>query len=174
MRVGRFFIWVLLAGCVEPPRSSYEYPVLGAGPYLMAGSEIAHYPEPFLLQYLSENRSISGGGEACTQRVPDSFVRRIEGLAAQGAPIATLKGLEWSHWGEPAAVGYLAIITRPEKMGPGMGRVALADVSVLETRDGKLFKLPEEVFDKAVKIILAKLNGLNCPFEIYERQAANR
>ncbi|WP_426033010.1 hypothetical protein [Cypionkella sp. TWP1-2-1b2] len=123
-----------------------------------------HHSEEGLAAALKENKAIFGGGEGCTQRVGENFVHRIEAFAEKGKPITSLKGMEWSHWGEqngePKTIGYVAIIA-----GDGEGRVALTDVSVLETRDERLFLLPEGVFDQAVKLIFAKLNGPNCPFE---------
>ncbi len=126
----------------------------------MAATSVMHYSEEGLAAGLKENKAIFGGGEGCTQRVGENFVRRIEAFAEKGKPITSLKGMEWSHWGEPKTIGYVAIIA-----GVGEGRAALTDVSALETRDGRLFLLPEAVLDQAVNLIFAKLNGPNCPFE---------
>jgi hypothetical protein len=156
----RLCIVLLLAGCVGTP----DGPPMGGGRYLLSATEFFHNSESGLLDGAKENRAISGGGESCNQRVGEDFVRKMEDFARFGKPVASLRGMEWSHWGEwngePKMVGYVAIIT-----GPSEGRVALTDVEVLETRDGRLFKLPEDVFKEAVEVIFAKLNGPNCPFD---------
>lgn len=157
VRVGLVFF---LTACVATP----DGPPRGTGPYLLSATTIFHYSESGLTSGAKENRAISGGGESCNQRVGEDFVQKLEGFARLGEPVASLKGMEWSHWGEwngePKMVGCVAIIT-----GPSKGRVALTDVSVLETRDGRLFRLPEAVFKQAVQVVYAKLKGPNCPFE---------
>ena len=158
MWIGRWLAVVFLMGCIGTP----DGPPFGNGRYLMAATEMMFYPEDSFATAFSENRAIFGGGEGCTQRVDESFVQKIEAFAQYGKPIASLKGMEWVGGFnlEPKAIGYIAII-----VGPGQGRVALADAGALETRDGRLFLLPDAVFYQAVNLIFAKLNGPNCPFE---------
>ncbi len=160
MWIVRLTAVLFLMACVATP----DGPPKGRGPYLLSATSFYHYSEEGLIDGAKENRAISGGGESCTQRVGEDFVRKLEGFARLGEPVASLRGMEWSHWGEwngePKMVGYVAIIT-----GLSEGRVALTDVSVLETRDGRLFRLPENVFKQAVEVVFAKLDGPNCPFD---------
>lgn len=157
MWLGRWLAVLFLTACVAMP----DGPPRGHGPYLLSATEMMHYSEGGLAVALKENKAIFGGGEGCTQRVGEGFVQQIEAFAKKGKPIASLKGLEWG--GEfnldVKRVGYIAIIA-----GPSEGRVALIDAGALETRDGRLFLLPDAVFNQAVKLIYAKLNGPNCPF----------
>lgn len=158
MWIARWLAVVVLMGCVGTP----DGPPRGNGPYLMAATSMMHHSEEGLADALKENKAIFGGGEGCTQRVDESFVRKIEAFAEDGKPIASLKGMEWGGEFnlEQKTVGYIAII-----VGPDQGRVALADAGALETREGRLFLLPDAVFEAAVKLIFAKLDGPNCPFQ---------
>ena len=110
---------LFLMGCV----GTADGPPLGSGRYLMAATQMIFYTEDSFANAFGENKAIFGGGEGCTQRVDESFVRKIEAFAQDGKPIASLKGMEWG--GEfnlgPKAIGYIAII-----VGPNQGRVALA------------------------------------------------